>query len=233
MLTMNHAKLSAEVGRHVAADAVIQGAYWTKAANDVGGRGCFIGCLAHGNDPQVLADTYGLPVPLVKICETVFEGLPADDARAFFAALPGAVGRDGKDLSRVHWAFLGQILRELPDVPENVQAVIDRVIGGMDLLASGESWPGADAARAARAAEVARAADVGRAVYDATLSALATEDAARAAAAVARAAQAAQAAARARAAAAAARVVARAAPYDANAAYCRQRDILLDLIRAA
>ena len=221
MLTMNHAKLSAEVGRHVAADAVIQGAYWTKADNDVGGRGCFLGCLAHDNDPQKVEATYGLPAPLVSICEEIFEGLPADDARAFFAALPGAVGRDGKDLGRVQWQFLGQILRELPDVPENVQAVVDRVISGMDLLAAGEDWP--DAVAAARAAEVARAADVGRAVYDA---ALATEDAARAATYVAL-------AGRAAARALAGRAAARALVDAYAAAYCRQRDILLDLIRAA
>ena len=231
MLTMNHAKLSAEVGRHVAADAVIQGAYWTKADNDVGGRGCFLGCLAHDNDPQKVEATYGLPAPLVSICEEIFEGLPADDARAFFAALPGAVGRDGKDLGRVQWQFLGQILRELPDVPENVQAVVDRVISGMDLLAAGEDWPDAAAVAAARAAYdaafaaiSARAPHVGRVARAALHIANATSatasaahsdayhDYARAAAAAADAASVAD---------------------GANAAYCRQRDILLDLIRAA
>ena len=191
MLTMNHEKLSAEVAGYVAADAVIQDEYWRKADNAVGGEGCFIGCLAHDNDPQKVEDAYGLPAPLVKICETVFEGLPADDARAFFAALPGAVGRDGKDLGRVQWQFLGQILRELPDVPENVQDAIDNLIAGMDLQAAGEDWP--DAA----------------AVYDAAYNA-------------------AHAAAYADAAAYAAdHPAARAATYH------RERDIMLELIRAA
>jgi hypothetical protein len=53
---------------------------------------------------------------LVKVCEQVFEGLPLPDAKAFFAAIPEAVGRDGKDLKRVHWAFLAAELRALPEV---------------------------------------------------------------------------------------------------------------------
>ena len=260
MLTMNHAKLSAEVGRHVAADAVIKGAYWRKADNAVGGEGCFIGCLAHDNDPQKVEATYGLPAPLVSICEEIFECLPADDARAFFAEIPAAVGRDGKDLGRVHWQFLGQILRELPDVPEvpevpdvppvpgvpGVQAVIDRVIAGMDLQAAGEDWPDADAVRAAADADAAEATyrDAADAVDHAARSPTEAARAARAAAeatyhaADATAAAAAHAACHAAEAAAyAARAAARAVRYAAHAAavaaYRRQRDIMLDLIRAA
>jgi hypothetical protein len=143
----------------------MQGEYWD------GSKGCFIGCLAHSSDATVLQDRFGLPLPLVRICENIFEALPLDDAKAFFAAIPEAVGRDGKDLSRVHWAFLASELRALPAVPHDVQAVIDPVIAGMDALASGGKWPeenaraarapayATDAARAARAACAADAAD--------------------------------------------------------------------------
>lgn len=150
MLTKNHDQLVIEVKRHVEADAVLQGQYWD------GSRGCFIGCLAHSPNASALGEMYGLPLPLVRICESVFEGLPADEAKAFFAAIPDAVGRDGKDLTRVHWAFLASELRALPAVDADTQSVVDPVIAGMDLLASGGEWS-RDAARAAYAAYADRA----------------------------------------------------------------------------
>ena len=143
MLTKNHDILTAEVQAHIAADAVIQGDYWD------GSKGCFIGCLAHSSDASVLCERFGLPLPLVRICENIFESLPYVAAKAFFAAIPGAVGRDGKDLTRVAWQFLAAELRALPGVSSYFQAVIDPVIEGMDLLASGEEWTGAYAAYAA------------------------------------------------------------------------------------
>lgn len=149
MLTKNYDRLTAEVKAHIAADAVVQGTYWD------GVKGCFIGCLAHSSDATVLGERFGLPLSLVRICEGIFEALPIDAAKAFFAAIPGAVGRDGKDLSRVHWQFLASELRALPAVPAQVQAVIDPVIAGMDLLANGEEWLGAAAHAYAAAAGAA------------------------------------------------------------------------------
>ena len=146
MLTKNHEKLTVEVKRHIEADAVVQGAYWD------GSKGCFIGCLAHSSDPKKLGDLYGLPLPLVRICENIFENTPAEDAKDFFAAIPDAVGHDGKDLTRVHWAFLASELRALPEVDTDTQAAIDTVIDGMDILASGGDWSEKDADVAARAA---------------------------------------------------------------------------------
>ncbi len=218
MLTMNHAKLTTEVARHIAADAVIQSAYWTEAKNDIGGRGCFIGCLAHGSDPKASEVIYGLPEALIRLCEAVFERLLEHEAQAFFAAIPDAVDRDGRDLSRVHWKVLGQILRDLPDVPQDVQAVIDPVIEGMDLLAAGKDWPAAArAARAARAAHATRAA----------------AHAARAATRAAHAAAHADARFAAHAARAAARAAHAAAAHYYPDAVRRQRDIILTLIREA
>ena len=206
MLTKNHDQLVIEVKRHVEADAVKQGQYWD------GSRGCFIGCLAHSDDAIALGEMYGLPLSLVRICENVFEGLPADEAKAFFASIPDAVGRDGKDLTRVHWAFLASELRALPEVDAATQSVIDPVIAGMDFLASGGEWP-CDAAEAA-----ARAA--ARAAYAAYAAADAAYAAARAAA---------------DAAADAAAYAAYAAAYAAAkaAARLRQRDTLLRLISEA
>lgn len=149
MLTKNHNVLTAEVEAHIAADAVVQGTYWD------GSNGCFIGCMAHSYDATILQERFGLPLPLVRICESIFEALPEDDAKAFFAAFPGAVARDGKDLSRVHWKFLAAEMRALPSQSPKVQAVIDPVIEGMDLLAEGKAWPDAYGARARAAAGAA------------------------------------------------------------------------------
>ena len=209
MLTKNHDQLTLEVSRHVEADAVKQGQYWD------GARGCFMGCLAHSPDAAALGAMYGLPLPLVRICENIFEGLPADEAKAFFAAIPDAAGRDGKDLTRVHWAFLASELRALPEVDAATQSVVDPVIAGMDLLASGGEWSRDAAARASDNANAAAraAADAARAADASRAGARAAADAARAAAEAARA--------------------ARAADASSAAARLRQRDTLLRLISEA
>lgn len=155
MLTKNIETMKIEVARHIAADAVIAGKYWVATGNDVGGRGCFIGCLAHSSDASKLIELYGLPEPLTRICEHIFEQISANnpkDGVAFFDATPKAIGTDGKDLSRVHWAFLAEELRALPAVFADIQAVIGPVIAGMDLLAGGQDWSKDAAADAARAA---------------------------------------------------------------------------------
>jgi hypothetical protein len=217
MRTKNTDTLRAEVAAHIAADAVVQRTYWAD------GKGCFIGCLAHSSEATVLGERFGLPLPLVRICEGIFESLAADEAKAFFAAIPDAVGRDGKDLSRVHWAFLAAELRALPEVPDEVQAAIDPVIAGMDALASGGEWSEVVARAAAYAAYAAAyaaadaAADAASAAARAAYAAYAAADAADAAA---------------RAAAYVAAEAARAAAA-AAAARRRQRDTILALIENA
>jgi len=178
-LTRNTDILRAEVSAHIAADALVRGSYWMAGDSDVGGKGCFIGCLTHSNDPAPAFERFGLPVAVLRIAEGIFEALPDAEGKAFFAALPDAVGRDGKDLSRVHWAFLAAELRALPPTTEAVQAVIDPVIAGMDQLASGQEWPAVAAARAARAARAAYAARAADAARAATYAARAVADAAR------------------------------------------------------
>ena len=139
--------------------------------------------MTHSSDPALAFERFGLPIAVLRIAESIFEALPDDEGRAFFAALPDAVGRDGKDLSRVHWAFLAAELRALPKTTDAVQTVVDSVIDGMDLLASGKEWPyAADAyaaAAAARAAAYAAAYSARAAAYAAAYSARAAADAAR------------------------------------------------------
>jgi len=153
MLTTNTARLRTEVAEHLAADAVIQGTYWKE------GRGCFIGCLAHSANAEDITQTYGIPLPLIRIAEHIFENLPADEARDFFAAFPDAISHDDRDLSCVVWKFLAAELRTMPAQLADLQAVIDRVTAGLDLLAAGQEWPKAAAADAAYAADAYAAAD--------------------------------------------------------------------------
>ena len=211
MLTKNIARLKERVAEHVDSDSIVQGIYWDTENL----RGCFIGCLAHADDPALNEAEYGLPVAVQRIAENIFEALPANEAKAFFAALPAAVECDGKDLSKVHWQFLATELRSLPPQDIKVQEVIDPVIAGMDLLAQGLDWPAAAAARTAAAGWAAVAA------------ARADAAAARPAAAAARTAAAGWAA---DAAGWAADAAARAARLNAR---LRQRDLLLQLIKDA
>ena len=225
-LTKNTEILRAEVAAHIKADALVRGAYWKPSKNAVGGQGCFISCLTHSDDPTPAFERFGLPVAVLRIAENIFESLPSAEGSAFFAALPDAVGRDGKDLSRVHWGFLAAELRALPQTTDAAQAVIDPVIDGMGLFFSGQQWPDARAAAdAARAAAYAAADAAADAAYAAAYAAYAAAYAARAAADDAYA-------------AADAAYAAAYAAYAARAAYGaygrnRQRDTLLALIAAS
>jgi hypothetical protein len=211
MLTKNTDKLRQEVAAHVAADRVIQGTYWDAENN----RGCFIGCLNHSEDPSGAENEYGLPVVVQRIAEAIFEALPPCEAKAFFAALPNAVGCDGKDLSRVGWQFLAAELRALPDQPAEIEAAIHPVIAGMELLAAGQEWPEAAKAAAWAVAEAAKWA-----AKAAKAAAWAVAEAAWAAALAA-------------SAGAAARIAANAAGAARGAVRQRQRDLLLRLIAEA
>ena len=189
-LTKNTEILRAEVAAHIRADALVRGSYWKPSENAVGGQGCFISCLTHSSDPTPAFERFGVPVAVLRIAENIYEDLPDGEGTAFFAALPDAVGRDGKDLSRVHWGFLAAELRAMPQKTDAAQAVIDPVIDGMDLLFSGQQWT-ADRAAARAAAdaaatfstEAAIAALSAEAAAEADLSANAARAAARAAAA--------------------------------------------------
>ena len=242
-LTKNTEQLKQRVAEHVAADSIVQGFYWDTESL----RGCFIGCLAHADDPTLNEENYGLPVAVQRIAENIFEALPAKEAKAFFAALPAAVECDGKDLSKVVWQFLAAELRSLPPQDIKVQEVIDPVIAGVDLLAQGLDWPATAARAAVQAAEAAArattfaATPAWSAVRAAEAAAWAADAAADAAWAAVRAAEAA-----AWAADAAADAAWTAADAAADAAYAyadawaarlnarlRQRDLLLQLIKNA
>ena len=181
-LTKNTEILRAEVAAHIKADALVRGSYWKPNENAVGGQGSFISCLTHSHEAPPAFERFGLPVAVLRIAEHIFEALPDDEGIAFFAALPDAVGRDGKDLSRVHWGFLAAELRALPQTKDTAQTVIDPVVEGMELLSIGEEWPDARAAYAtAYAAHAPCAAYACAAAYAAAYAAADAADAAYAA----------------------------------------------------
>ena len=173
MKTQNIEQMTAEIDAHRAADLLVQRDYYDPST----GRGCFIGCLAHGDDIAVIAERFGVPEPLTGLLETIFEGLPFDEAADFFSEIPRAIGEDGRDLTKVHWAFLADLLRHLPDT--DARDVVADVIAGMDLLAAGQEWSGAKATKAraeAAKARVAKAAEArtARVVAEAAYWAVAT-----------------------------------------------------------
>ena len=213
LLTQNIAEMTARIDEHRAADLLVQGEYYDRDT----GRGCFIGCLAHDNNPSAIADRYGIPLPLTRVLERIFESLPKEQAAEFFSAIPRAIGEDRKDLTLVVWAFLAETLEAMPRQSPDLQAVIDTVIAGMRLKAEGKNWPAAAAARAAARAAPEWAAEAAEAAAE------------WAAEAAEWAAEAAEGAAEAAAAAAAAEWAAEAAAVEVN----RQRDIILLLMREA
>lgn len=142
MLTKNIDIMKAEIAAHIAADQVSQGYYWEDE------KGCFIGCLTRSSDATKVTERFGIPVPLVKICEHIFERSSQADSVTFFRDVGDAIGSDGKDLSRIHWVFLRDALKAIPKQKGDIQEIIDPVIEGMELLAKGHPWS-TDAARVA------------------------------------------------------------------------------------
>jgi hypothetical protein len=142
----NFAKLKAEVDKHVAADAVVQRIYWDSEKQ----RGCFIGCLAGGNNVLSIAREYGIPALLSRLAESIFEGLPPDEAPQFFAAFPDAIGGDGKDLHGVPFLFIAEQLRQMPmeNVSVAAQSALGRWADGLELMARDQPWRDCDEARA-------------------------------------------------------------------------------------
>jgi hypothetical protein len=63
-----------------------------------------------------------------------------------------AITASTADLSLVHWRFLAAMLRARQPVSDEVQAVMDPVIAGLDRLGCGEGWPKAEAKAAEAAA---------------------------------------------------------------------------------
>ena len=85
--------------------------------------------------------------------------------------LPELDAARGKDLSRVGWMFLADMLREMPEESDRTRALVDPVIAGMDRLAAGEDWQDARQAWAVAAAAPSPTPPFLKAAWAATLAA--------------------------------------------------------------
>ena len=166
-------RITAQMTHHYMADQVVQGTY-AKGAGDTF-RGCFIGCIAHSDNVAEVERLTGLPPMLTRIAESIFEGLPADEARQFFADMRDCMARNiGKDVSLVAWQFLHSIVKRALDRPES-EVVREACQPALDVLsakARGEvisTQAAADAAADAAANAAADAADAADAAARADL----------------------------------------------------------------
>jgi hypothetical protein len=171
------AALLARIDDHAEADAFLQGTYWRE------GKGCFIGCAIHGDNPMKFEQQYGLSVFVARLGEYYFENADRDDAilmpRAIIDAIPVGV--------ETHWVWprLWQWI-----VTDPVHGLLASPKCSKDLLKETcriyEAWPQTDraAARAARTAvlEAAWSADAMAGAAALAVAAAATADAAGAAA---------------------------------------------------
>jgi len=207
---------------HRALDAVVQGTGYNSA-----GRGCFVGCTLKDYDHSRFPVELGWPVWLAHLADKIFEGVPKSEAAQFGTDLLAAVPV-GKDLEPVrHLLAIRRLDRlielqkecKVPEVLVALKLVRDcheaEINGNFcDFYAArSEAWSAARsaAASAARSAELAAAS-----AWSAAWSA---------ASAAASAAWSAESAAELAATSAAASAV-------RSAAYQRERDDLLDILRA-
>jgi hypothetical protein len=176
MKTKNIDLMLSETLAHYNADQIVQGSYW-RSVDQVG---CFIGCLTHGDDAFDVTSKFGIELPIVRLLESIYEGLEEEESKEFFKAIPVAIGKDGRDLSLVKWAFLRDTLKALPKQDKETQAVIDPIIEGMALLADGGVWSNdarAAACVACAAVDDAYAAHAAAHAYAAHAAAHAVDDA--------------------------------------------------------
>jgi hypothetical protein len=92
---------------HAEADEIVKGVYWQD------GKGCGVGCLSHdpeGGHKEVAYRT-GVPLMLVRLEDTIFEGLSNVDAKRWAVDFWDAI-EPGADLSRVGWRFLYWLLTD-------------------------------------------------------------------------------------------------------------------------
>ena len=150
------ANIRQQVADHTVADEIIQGKYWEN------GKGCFIGCIAHGSDPSIVEQLTGFPLKLTKLAEGIFEGLPNEVAKGFPRRIIESP-RIGADLSLVSWKFLHwlieDVLMELAD--DKTRAACSPALEIVAAKSRGEEFSSdaADATAYAARADAADAAD--------------------------------------------------------------------------
>ena len=155
---------------HAAADELVKGIGWAR------GKGCAVGCTLHAYDHTLYESRFGIPEALARLEDTIFEGLPNEEAQKWPIRYMEAI-RPGADLSRVSWQFLHWLLTDEaanpginhPLVKDAVQQCADLLVPLTEGLPADKraAWAAWAAARAAESAaeSAADAADAGAAAY--------------------------------------------------------------------
>src|ERR1044072_3147081 len=190
----------AEVKKHQEADQIIQGTYGKGSGKSW--KGCAVGCSIRSlnnlkgkkystGDHKVYETELGIPEWLARLEDTIFEGLPVEDAKQWPLRFSQAVPV-GVDLEPVKWQFGAFVLntnieRVLTlDIPEQLKKqVVDAIRGVLNVhesaLRTGE-WDESAARSAESAAESARpAAWAARVAWSAAWSARSAAESARSA----------------------------------------------------
>lgn len=164
----------AQAEAHAAQDMLVSGTYGETEAGKF--RGCSVGCFAHEIDPErrdhheVVAESRGLPEWLIRLQDSMFEGLPADDRAGFHVELARRIPV-GVDLAPLpHLIAVSRIDRLLiiqrtllqRELPGQVSAAINQVVSALEVgrraheaAAGGDSCQLETARSAASAAESA------------------------------------------------------------------------------
>lgn len=162
-----------EIENHRKMDKIIQGSYGDGQAQDF--KGCAVGCSIHSlniklgksyqtNDHSVYEKELGIPEWLARLEDTLFEGLPVEDAKKWPTQFAKAVPV-GVNLEPVKWKFCAYLMKEniervlTLDIPEDLkkQAVdaIRQVLAVHESAIQTGEW---NESAAEAAAEAARSA---------------------------------------------------------------------------
>lgn len=168
---------------HTEADEIVKGHYWEN------GKGCAVGCTLHSGDHMEYEARFGIPVMLARLEDTLFEGLPNGESKAWPVKFMTAF-QPGLDYTLVGWRFLYWLLTTESVNPGINHPLVKDAIKQCALVVSARSHgesvarSAADAAAhaAAHAADAAaHAADAVRSAADAAYAAYAAAHAADAA----------------------------------------------------
>ena len=165
-----------EVKWHRQQDMIIQGTYGEGSNGDW--KGCAVGCSVHSinrlkgkkyqtSNHKVYETELGIPEWLARLEDTIFEGLPVEQAKLwpeqFIKAIPENV-----DLEPVKWKFCAYLMKENVDrvlsldisdgLKERVVKAIRGVLNVHEEAIKTGSWDGSAAWSAESAADSARSA---------------------------------------------------------------------------
>ena len=160
----------AEVEKHRKADQIVQGIYGDSRFPEKGF--CAVGCSVHSlnrmnktnyltNDHSVYEKELGIPEWLARLEDTLFEGLPIEDAKKWPEQFAKAVPV-GVNLEPVKWKFCAYLMKEniervltldiSDELKEQVVKAIRQVLAVHETAIKTGTWDESAAESAARSA---------------------------------------------------------------------------------